>query len=81
MNSHTLGGEGPVYYSPDPTLEASAYTHTLGGSSLSPAADTREERRRLALEAAMGRLKHEEEELEDSCGTAGAGKEREEAST
>jgi hypothetical protein len=29
----------------------------------------------------MGRLKHEEEELEDSCGTAGAGKEREEAST
>ncbi|KIP05548.1 hypothetical protein PHLGIDRAFT_74106 [Phlebiopsis gigantea 11061_1 CR5-6] len=53
-------------------LEADAHMgHVLGGSSTGAAQDSREERRRRMLEATMSRLRREEEELEQSCGTAG----------
>lgn len=63
-------------YEPSSDLEAEAQTHvlgsrTLGGSIVSLSADSPEERRRRVLEATMRRLQKEEEELEQSCGTAG----------
>ncbi|KAL5513384.1 hypothetical protein ACEPAH_3783 [Sanghuangporus vaninii] len=78
--AHTLLGTGPIYSpsgasSPSlfaPELESEAQAYILGGSPPSgPVSDTREERRRRALEAAISRLRKEEEELEHSCGTAG----------
>ena len=55
--------------------EAQAYTfsgtHVLGGSGSGSANDSPEERRRRVLEATMNRLRKEEEELEERCGTAG----------
>ncbi|KAI5123182.1 hypothetical protein M0805_003949 [Coniferiporia weirii] len=78
--AHTLGGPGPVYDSSTSTsaleIESEAQAYILGGSSAT-LSDTREERRRRALEAAVGRLRREEEELEQSCGTAGPGHESE----
>lgn len=70
---HTLTGwgEGDMYQ-PASELEAEAHVHILGGNGvqLSGSGDeSREERRRRILEATMGRLKKEEEELEQSCGT------------
>lgn len=64
-------------YQPSSELEAEAHTYVLdggpqllGGSSPGPAGDeSREERRRRVLEATMNRLRQEEEELEQSCGT------------
>jgi hypothetical protein len=65
---------GDVY---EPELEAEAYSNILGGASYTlggsassgGAQDSREERRRRILEATMSRLKKEDEELEQSCGT------------
>ncbi|KAJ7911574.1 WLM-domain-containing protein [Mycena leptocephala] len=58
-------------YEPD-ALENDALTsHVLGGSSRSSDSDSVEERRRRMLEATLNRLQKEEEELENSCGTAG----------
>ena len=72
--AHTLI-DGPMYTpsasSSTLELESEAHTHILGGSSPSAPPDTLEERRRLAVEAAMKRIRKEEEELERSCGTAG----------
>lgn len=71
--THSLGGGGAVY-EPEPALEAEAHAHILGGASPGasrPVVDSREERRRRVLEATMNRLRKEEEELEQSCGTAG----------
>ena len=72
--AHTLV-DSPTY---DPSastsaleLESEAQAYVLGGSASSAVADTREDRRRLALEAAIRRIRKEEEELEHSCGTAG----------
>lgn len=71
--AHTLS-DGPVY-SPTASsstleLESEAHSHLLGGSP-STLSDAREDRRRLALEAAIRRIRKEEEELEHTCGTAG----------
>ncbi|THH11276.1 hypothetical protein EW145_g757 [Phellinidium pouzarii] len=78
--AHTLGGNGPVYTpsasTRDLEIESEAQGHILGGSSPS-VNDTREERRRRALDAAVNRLRREEAELEQSCGTAGPGHESE----
>ncbi|KAJ7262660.1 WLM-domain-containing protein [Mycena haematopus] len=59
-------------YEPE-ALENDALTsHVLGGSSRSSHnSDSVDERRRRMLEAALSRLQKEEEELENSCGTAG----------
>ncbi|KAF8147765.1 WLM domain-containing protein [Mycena galopus ATCC 62051] len=58
-------------YEPE-ALENDALTsHVLGGSSRSNNSDSVEDRRRRMLEAALSRLQKEEEELENSCGTAG----------
>jgi hypothetical protein len=58
-------------YEPE-ALENDALTsHVLGGGSRSSNSDSVEERRRRMLAAALSRLQKEEEELENSCGTAG----------
>lgn len=61
----------------EPSLEAEAQEYILGGGGpntvggIPSDAESREERRRRILEATMSRLKKEEEELEQSCGSAG----------
>lgn len=69
---HYLSGGGDAY-EPSSELEAEARAYVLGGAGGSrPALDeSPEERRRRVLEATMGRLRREEEELEKSCGTSG----------
>jgi hypothetical protein len=58
-------------YEPALELEAEAHVHTLGGNqpSFAVGSETREERRSRLLEATMLRLRKEDKELEDSCGT------------
>lgn len=61
-------------YEPDALENTALTSHVLGGTSRSRnslPADSVEERRRRMLEAALNRLQKEEEELENSCGTAG----------
>jgi len=80
QGTHYLGGSSD-YYEPSSELQAEAQEYTLGGSSVSNTAlggahsslldESREERRQRVLRATMKRLKKEEEELEQSCGTAG----------
>ncbi|TBU34162.1 WLM-domain-containing protein [Dichomitus squalens] len=73
--AHQLGGGG--FGPPQSALEAEAQeyalggSYTLGGPGASSPGDSPEERRRKVLEATMNRLRKEEEELEDRCGTAG----------
>jgi len=72
--AHTLGGNGDVYEPNSALVESEAYEHVLGGRSStlgSTSGDSIEDRRRRALEAAVSRLRKEEEELEQSCGTSG----------
>jgi hypothetical protein len=72
--THRLSS-GDVY---EPEFEEEAFldllgegSYVLGGSTIpgSTGQHSRDERRRLALEAAVNRLRKEEEELEKSCGT------------
>ena len=58
-------------YEPSPELEVEAHTHILGGvgNSVMSHDESREDRRRRVLEATMSRLRKDEEELEQSCGT------------
>lgn len=68
-----LAGVGDTY-EPSSELEAEARAHVLGGSGVQPGTHTdlsREERRQMVLQATMNRLRKEEEELEQHCGTAG----------
>ncbi|KAJ7912522.1 WLM-domain-containing protein [Mycena leptocephala] len=58
-------------YEPDALENDVLTSHVLGGSSRSNDSDSVEERRRRMLEATLNRLQKEEEELENSCGTAG----------
>ncbi|KAJ7747685.1 WLM-domain-containing protein [Mycena maculata] len=58
-------------YEPEDLENVALTSHVLGGTQSSPGADSVEERRRRMLEAALSRLQKEEEELENSCGTAG----------
>ncbi|TFK48531.1 WLM-domain-containing protein [Heliocybe sulcata] len=71
QGTHHLGESWGDVYEPSPGLEAEAHGHVLGGSVPASANDSVEERRRRVLEATMRRLQKEEEELEQSCGTAG----------
>ncbi|KAE9394650.1 WLM-domain-containing protein [Gymnopus androsaceus JB14] len=70
--TNVLGYEGDVY---EPAGGAELHSQVLGGSSRSGAgtilADSIDERRRRVLEAAERRLRQEEEEMENSCGTTG----------
>ncbi|KAJ7485155.1 WLM-domain-containing protein [Mycena galericulata] len=64
-------------YEPEALESAAVTSHILGGSSRTLntlGADSAEERRLRMLEAALNRLRIEEEELENSCGTAGPAK-------
>lgn len=73
--THTLGGLYPVYESSS-ELELEA-AHVLGGSGVASLSnETPEDRRRKILSATMSRLRKEEEELEQSCGTAGPAREQ-----
>ncbi|KAK7028321.1 zinc metallo proteinase [Favolaschia claudopus] len=58
-------------YEPEALENEALTSHVLGGTPLSSRNDSVEDRRRRILEAALGRLQKEEEELESSCGTAG----------
>lgn len=64
-------------YEPGLDLEAEAHTHMLGegtyvlGGESTLLGDSREDRRRRALQATVKRLQKQEEELEQNCGTAG----------
>jgi hypothetical protein len=70
--THTLTSAEDVYV-PVPRLEAEIQAHVLGGSGPPPSSDeSAEERRRRMLDAAMKRLREEEQEIENSCGTAPA---------
>jgi len=70
--THTLTGDSSVYEPPD-GLHVEAQAHVLGGSGPAPESDESvDERRRRILEATMRRLKEEEQEIENSCGTAPA---------
>jgi hypothetical protein len=64
---------GRDVYEPSLELEAEVHTHVLGGSGIATMSlnESREDRRRRVLEATINRLHNEEEELEQSCGTAG----------
>ncbi|KAL6309347.1 WLM-domain-containing protein [Sparassis latifolia] len=71
--THSLGDEA---YTSSSYLEAEAQAylasegpHILGGSSEYPGDESRERRRRRVLQAAIIRLRKEEEELERQCGT------------
>ncbi|KAG6816052.1 hypothetical protein H0H87_008968 [Tephrocybe sp. NHM501043] len=65
--THYLSGGGDAY---QPSLEAEAQSYILGGAASLPLLnDSREDRRQRMLEATMARLRKEEEELENSCGT------------
>lgn len=73
--THHLGSFGDAYQ-PASSLEAEAQTYVLGGGGVNVLGSTSlrdesvEERRKRMLEATVNRLKKEEEELEQSCGTA-----------
>lgn len=69
--THYLSGGGDVY-EPSSELEAEAHTHILGGGNASVRValdESREDRRRKVLQATIDRLRKEEEDIEDSCGT------------
>ena len=71
QGTHTFGSGGT--YEPgsaDAEMEAEATVHVLGGSSTASSVDlSREERRQRVLDATLNRLKAEEAEIEDKCGT------------
>ena len=79
QGTHSLGGTSEDVYESSSQIEAEAQEYLLGGGSHvlggipSPASGTEsiEERRRRILDATVSRLKKEEEELEQSCGSAG----------
>ena len=79
--THYLMHKGDVY-EPSSELEAEAHVHVLGGGGFSSLYlnESREERRRRMLDATISRLRKEEEELEQSCGTAGPSQSPTEAS-
>ncbi len=54
---------------PSPELEADAHTHVLGGDVGSLVSESAEERRQRILSATTKRLRKQEEELEQQCGT------------
>lgn len=77
--THYLSGGGDVYEpSSDSGVDAlrTAFsgTHILGGTSDPSSRYSKEDQRKRMLEAATSRLRREEEELEQSCGTSGPGK-------
>lgn len=83
MNSHwqfakahyLSGGPGMVYEPSSELLEGEAgiHAHIIGGVNGGRLNDSSQgERRQRALEAAMNRLRKEEETIEQSCGTAGS---------
>jgi len=76
MNTHSLSGAGAVYQpssAGDPDWIAEATAHVLGGSDdRDVSGDTPAARRARVLEATMKRLKAQEKEIEDMCGSAGS---------
>ncbi|KAG6902553.1 hypothetical protein C0995_014942 [Termitomyces sp. Mi166 len=73
--THYLSGGGDTYQ-PSSELEAEAHSYILGGADSSSGEavldESREGRRRRVLEATIARLRKEDEELENSCGTGSA---------
>jgi hypothetical protein len=75
MNTHSLLGSGAVYQPSSaggPGLIAEAAAYVLGGSDgPGVSGDTPAARRARVLDAATKRLKEQEKEIEDMCGSAG----------
>ncbi|KIK52349.1 hypothetical protein GYMLUDRAFT_49963 [Collybiopsis luxurians FD-317 M1] len=69
--TNVLGYSGEVFEGPTTQLDAPQVLGGGGSGASSLVADSMEDRRRRALEAAERRLRLEEEEMENSCGTAG----------
>ncbi|KAK0188535.1 WLM-domain-containing protein [Armillaria mellea] len=70
--THSLSGlETYDAYEPSSELEAEARMQVLGGSGSFNRDESNEDRRQRLLDATMARLRKEEQEMEDSCGTAG----------
>lgn len=75
-NRHSLLGSGPIYQPSGSTAEneqlAEATVHVLGrgeGATSLSNASTAAERRQQVLDATLRRLKIEEKEIEDMCGS------------
>jgi len=80
--AHRLGGDVAVYTPLSLDVDSEAHEYilgTAGGQPRETLINTAEERRRHALEAAVSRLRLEEAEVENSCGTAGPQASSEEA--
>lgn len=70
FGTHYLVDAARDIYQPEPDGNGEAVVHVLGGSGI-PLSNSIEDRRRRAFEAAISRVTtKEEEELEQSCGTA-----------
>jgi hypothetical protein len=69
--THSLSGYDGDVYEPSHSAEAEARSYVLGGVASLSLEDSMDDRRLRILKAAEARLRKEEEELEDSCGTAG----------
>ncbi|KAK0202451.1 WLM-domain-containing protein [Desarmillaria ectypa] len=71
-STHSLSGlETYEAYEPSSELETEARIQVLGGSGSFNRDESNEERRQRLLDATTARLRKEEQEMEDSCGTAG----------
>lgn len=67
--AHTLVDLPTSTYQTSSEQEANTRSYVLGGQAVE--GSTADDRRQLMLQAVMKRLKKEEEELENSCGTSG----------
>lgn len=73
--THTLSGGD--FYEPDEAIISSALTDAevhgriLGGGGTSTLLGSREEMRQKALEAAMRRMRIQEQDIEEQCGSDG----------
>lgn len=54
---------------PSPEIGADTHMHVLGGDDVQSLVESAEERRQRVLSATMNRLRKQEEELEQQCGT------------
>jgi hypothetical protein len=74
QGAHYLVDPGEQYEPSPSELEVDDTVHILGGVpdiGQAPLDETAEQRRQRILNATLQRLQKEEEQLEDSCGTAG----------
>ncbi|KAK7056496.1 hypothetical protein VNI00_003052 [Paramarasmius palmivorus] len=69
--THALVDDFADAYEPSAEAEAEARAYVLGGAAGNIQSDSVDDRRRRVLDATLSRLRKEDKEVEDSCGTAG----------